>query len=148
MVFQILLKKQLTARPRSIILQLTALLVLLLTCCCGNLNFQPNTHVVSQQAYSNEVPNQRWSRGPVSNEISDLCEISDILIIIIGVYCRLIVVCCRLVVHTDVIIDTRVARSKWTKYAKPLVKKCQIASKNAKQAETGQMLLVLTFPDE
>jgi len=115
MVFQILLKKQLTARPRSIILQLTALLVLLLTCCCGNLNFQPNTHVVSQQAYSNEVPNQRWSRGPVSNEISDLCEISDILIIIIiiiGVYCRLIVVCCRLVVHTDVIIDTRVARSK------------------------------------
>jgi len=27
-------------------------------------------------------------------------------------------------------------------------KKCQIASKDAKQAETGRMLLVFTFPDE
>jgi len=27
-------------------------------------------------------------------------------------------------------------------------KKCQIASKNPKQAETGRMLLVLTFPNE
>jgi len=34
------------------------------------------------------------------------------------------------------------------KNTKPLLKKCQFASKNAKQAETGRMLLVLTFPDE
>jgi len=33
--------------------------------------------------------------------------------------------------------QTRVARSRWTKNAKPLVKKYQITSKNAKQAETG-----------
>jgi len=43
---------------------------------------------------------------------------------------------------------SRVARSKWTKNTKPLVKKCQIASTNAKQAETGWMLLVLILPDE
>jgi len=42
----------------------------------------------------------------------------------------------------QITIKTRVARSKWTKNAKPLVKKCQIASKNAKQTETGWMLLV------
>jgi len=34
------------------------------------------------------------------------------------------------------------------KHGKPLVKKCQIASKNAKQAETGLLLLVLILPDE
>jgi len=41
----------------------------------------------------------------------------------------------------------KVARSKRRKNAK-LVKKRQITSTNAKQAETSQMLLVLTFPDD
>jgi len=42
----------------------------------------------------------------------------------------------------------KVARSKRRKNAKPLLKKRQITSKNAKQAETSQMLLVLTFPND
>ena len=43
---------------------------------------------------------------------------------------------------------TMVARSTWTKKAKPLAKICQITSKNVKEAETGQMVVILTFADE